>query len=91
MTNSNTGGMAFPLPGIEGQPVNEGMTLLDYFAGKALAGLTTIPDERGYKENPQQTVEQWREELYAQDAKYCYELAKAMIAEKHRREGKDGS
>ena len=36
---SNTGGPAFPChPGIE-NPIYDGMTLRDYFAGKAMEGL----------------------------------------------------
>ena len=66
MTNYNTGGMAFP------DSVNDGMTLLDYFAGQVLSQ----KDDINMSEIKQ----------LAQD---CYEIAEAMVAEKHRREGKD--
>lgn len=44
MNDTNTGGPAFPLPGMTGLPNgdfiygNDGMTLRDYFAAKALQG-----------------------------------------------------
>ena len=39
MSNTNTGGPAFPVPDIDGSAVCEGMTLRDYFAAKAMQGL----------------------------------------------------
>ena len=39
MTNTNTGGPAFPVPDIDGSAVQEGMTLRDYFAAKAMQGI----------------------------------------------------
>ena len=36
MSNTNTGGPAFPVPDIDGSKVCEGMTLRDYFAAKAM-------------------------------------------------------
>lgn len=67
---------AFPLPGIEGQPVNEGMTLRDYFAAKALSGLLAnseyvIAVEREEKENASNKM-----------AEIAYELADAMLKER---------
>jgi len=38
MSNTNTGGPAFPSP-TDGMLDNEGMTLRDYFAAKAMQGL----------------------------------------------------
>ena len=35
MSNTNTGGPAFPLPGLHRDTYNNGMTLRDYFAAKA--------------------------------------------------------
>lgn len=39
MSNTNTGGPAFPSRGSMGEVAQEGMTLRDYFAAKALQGL----------------------------------------------------
>ncbi len=41
MSNTNTGGPAFPVPDIDGSAVCEGMTLRDYFAAKAMQSLTS--------------------------------------------------
>jgi len=38
MSNTNTGGPAFPSP-TDGMLDNEGMTLRDYFAAKAMQGI----------------------------------------------------
>lgn len=38
MSNTNTGGPAFPVPDIDGSKVCEGMTLRDYFAAQTLTG-----------------------------------------------------
>ena len=40
MSNTNTGGPAFPSHGSMGEVAHEGMTLRDYFAAKAMQGLT---------------------------------------------------
>ena len=53
----------------------QGMTLLDYFAGQALAGLLANP-EKDY--------------AYADAADLAYRQADAMIAEKRRRERNNG-
>jgi hypothetical protein len=39
MSNTNTGGPAFPVPGLHRGDYNNGMTLRDYFAAKAMQGL----------------------------------------------------
>jgi hypothetical protein len=39
MSNTNTGGPAFPSHGSMGEVTHEGMTLRDYFAAKAMQGL----------------------------------------------------
>lgn len=66
------GGSAFPTPG---------MTLLDYFAGQALAGNLAYshvnPTQGNYQENCSL-------ERLAHDA---YSIAEAMIEEKRRRKG----
>jgi hypothetical protein len=59
----NDGGPAFPTP--PGIQHNDGMTLRDYFAGKALQGMIASC-----------TQQNWQEE-YA--AKASYQLADAML------------
>ena len=46
MSNTNTGGPAFPRPG-DFQP-QTGMTLRDYFAAKAMQGLMMRQDAAGF-------------------------------------------
>jgi hypothetical protein len=41
MSNTNTGGPAFPVPDIDGSKVCEGMTIRDYFAAKAMEALVS--------------------------------------------------
>lgn len=72
MSNTNTGGPAFPIPLQSGQSWQgmapcDGMTLRDYFAAKALQGICANQDNRAYK-NP---------ETFAVAA---YTLADAMLA-----------
>lgn len=58
MNNTNTGGPAFPGPyaneqgNIEVLWKQQGMTLRDYFAAKALQGICANQDNRAYK-NPE--------------------------------------
>jgi len=66
MMNSNDGGPAFPLPlGSQTTQGNEGMSLRDYFAGQALAGMCAneIDGCRSFQEC----------------AEYAYKHADAMI------------
>ena len=43
MRNTNTGGPAFPSHGSMGEVAQEGMTLRDYFAAKAMQGMLSNP------------------------------------------------
>jgi len=74
-TTHDDGGQAYPHDvgcGPGGFPECEwGMSLLDYFAGQALAGLLANP-EKDY--------------AYSDAADFAYRQATAMIAEKRRRE-----
>ena len=66
MSNTNTGGRAFPAPTTK--PLENyypGMTLRDYFAAKAMQGVTT----RGW--TPGNSMD-----AVAQD---CYQMADAML------------
>ena len=50
MSNTNTGGPAFPFPSdcANGEPGELGMTLRDYFAAKAMhAALMTVKPQKG--------------------------------------------
>jgi hypothetical protein len=55
-----------------------GMTLRDYFAGQALAGLTRDPHFDEWSD--------YEKKLYAHE---CYAIANAMLAEREKRNGKD--
>ena len=46
MSNTNTGGPAFPSHGSMGEVAHEGMTLRDYFAAKAMAAYASSADWR---------------------------------------------
>ena len=70
MSNTNTGGPAFPagerFEGVDGWHTEPGMTLRDYFAGQALASVNLgigVTDD-----------------FYSRTAKHCYALADAMLA-----------
>lgn len=62
---SKDGGPAFPVSGF-----SSGMTLRDYFAGQALAGITV---GCGWQGGPWETM-----------AAHAYEAADAMLAERER-------
>lgn len=47
MSEIKNGGPAFPVPGLMEDPSFNGMSLLDYFAGKALIGLLAEPIVEG--------------------------------------------
>ncbi len=65
MSNTNTGGPAYPSPRWEGWgSPQEGMTLRDYFAGQAIAG--KLPMSGGMYEA-------------ADYARFAYEMADAML------------
>lgn len=49
--------------------IHKGMTLLDYFAGQALAGLVNRAESNLYTKS---------------NAENCYKIAKAMIEERER-------
>ena len=66
MSNTNTGGPAFPTPRYErGDMYSLGMTLRDYFAAKAMQGMLACPVQ------PQSGAD-----MYARDA---YVVADAML------------
>lgn len=64
MADINTGGPAFPTPAHN--LANDGMTLRDYFAAKAMQGIIGRPD----------SSTNWSTEIYARSA---YAMADAML------------
>lgn len=87
--STNTGGPAFPVPvdgATDGRTHDAGMTLLDWFAGQALAGL--ISKLPVIDQTEQFGIKVADKIAYNSDvACSCYALADAMLAEKARREG----
>jgi len=69
MNEQNNGGPAFPAPAGVSHITEQGMTLRDYFAAKALTGiLSANGDANGYLEYEENMV-----------AKNAYKLADAML------------
>ena len=66
MSEQNNGGPAFPIPGLHNDADFNGMSLRDYFAGKALQGMLA-------NQHPYQASD---EHMFARDA---YTLADAML------------
>ncbi len=66
-TYKETGGPAFPVPAGCGE--DQGMTLRDYFAAKAVQGLLACPVQSD-------------ERMFARDA---YQMADAMLKERNKR------
>ena len=82
--SADTGGAAFPVPEVVGclgvpQPASSfGMSLLDYFAGQALAGMCVDDGEADF--------DGWNADGIA---RHAYRIAAAMLTERARRtEGK---
>jgi len=65
--NTNTGGPAFPSHGSMGEVAQEGMTLRDYFAAKALTGMMGSRNPNTPRFHPED------------DAAYVYAVADAML------------
>ena len=85
----NDGGPAFPSPGIpdatDGRKENrDGMSLLDYFAGQALAGYVAISDGRTYNKDCGKSQSEWQADIDNIDAQYLYRMAQAMLKERER-------
>jgi len=73
----NDGGQAFPLGGNDTYGSEEGMTLLDYFAGQALAGASGQYKKMDW--NPEDMAD------------WCYRVARLMIHEREHRINQGGS
>ena len=68
MTTKHTGGTAFPVPNDANVNDQEGMTLRDYFAAKAMQA---VPMQRGHLYDIP--------ECYARVAQHAYKMADAML------------
>jgi hypothetical protein len=81
MSNKNEGGAAFPRTasdigwGDGCSPGQEGMTLRDYFAAKAMASMIQSDTEKGWKYG----FKGWQYGFVAEEA---YKYADAMLAER---------
>jgi len=65
MSNTNTGGPAFPTPRYErGDMYSLGMTLRDYFAAKALQGLLADPEPFDLCEGDKTIADTYAKEAY---------------------------
>ena len=73
--STNTGGPAFPSDNF-GKDSAMGMTLLDWFAGQALACRALYNNKEYDSVPPDEYVADW-----------AYDIAAAMLAEKAKREG----
>ena len=72
MSNTNTGGPAFPTPRYErGDMYSLGMTLRDYFAAKAMQAATS-----GHIGHYGHEINHWQ---VKDIASYAYEMADAML------------
>ena len=78
-TKIPNGGGAFPVPVYN---LDNGMSLRDYFAAATLTGISSQLDERSYPEllKGKQTVDEWQFQNRMADARFCYEMADAMLA-----------
>ena len=65
MSEINTGGPAFPVPGLQHNEDFNGMTLRDYFAAKVMQGYLTQSDSMDF--------------TYEYLSKAAYEMADAML------------
>ncbi len=72
---TNDGGPAFPSDYIPGTATTPGMTLRDYFAGQALAGIVLSPLGQGGRAT------------YDSTARDAYNYADAMLAARERKGG----
>jgi hypothetical protein len=65
MKNINTGGPAFPVPGLHGNSDYDGMDLRDYLAAKAMQGVLASLQEG--------------DDFNARGCEWCYKVADDML------------
>jgi len=79
MTQDKTGGAAFPTEGT----YSPGMTLLDYFAAKAMQGImTTTGTKEGWDMFSKMSEMKFDESGKSAIARQSYEIASALIEER---------
>lgn len=83
MTDASGGGAAFPLPASPTRPRESGMTLLDWFAGQAMASYL-IDNEGGSLIDPEYVNPHTKTRLADTVATRSYAFAAAMLAERQR-------
>lgn len=90
MAQRNDGGPAFPVdPDVAGHEALRGsamgMTLRDYFAGKAMQGFSANPSHASVDFNPEwEGYDGGVPEEFQQTAREAYLMADAMLAERER-------
>jgi hypothetical protein len=77
MSDTNTGGPAFPSHGSMGEVAHEGMTLRDYFAAKAMAHMS-LPT-RGFTGNNSWRIEEIDGSILEGLSAVAYRWADAML------------
>ena len=76
---------AFPVPEARGaddrlhQPNYTGMSLRDYFAAAAITGMLSLADDRVWRSDSGETLQDWRKRMFMEDAVSAYTMADAMI------------
>jgi hypothetical protein len=76
MSNTNTGGPAFPVPGLASNSDYDGMTLRDYFAAKALSTILGQYDFTFFEDDKS---EKQGDAFSLIVAKNAYAMADAML------------
>ena len=88
MSNTNTGGPAFPsglidpsTPEDAVHPLHSGLSIRDYFAAKAMQGLMAVPDDQRYGDRADKslTVDQWQRWCVTGLVEHAYRVADAML------------
>jgi len=86
---NKTGGPAFPRNGHpdKGDFPEDGMTLRDYFAGQALAGIMANPERWKQIADDYKAGKKTYDECSASNAAKAYSLADAMLAQRGKADG----
>lgn len=87
MSEKDTGGPAYPTrdywDDAERNKHEHGMTLRDWFAGQALAGVMASAEEHFTGDGKsEKAIADWHDRVETNWATFCYRMADAMIAER---------